>query len=142
MDIGLGDAGILIMSKDAPPDKMTDLNDSRLTFIQGDPTNRLDLDRCFICAASTTFICFFQPSLIFNWFTTGKIIILSNPYFNDDDREGADSSTIMTHLDVHKLAPNAQIFTELVHEPNLKFFRKDQVLGIHPSHKKRILLSF
>lgn len=47
----------------------------------------------------------------------------------------------MTHLDVHKLAPNAQIFTELVHEPNLKFFRKDHVLGGQPAKKKRIYFS-
>eukprot|EP00026_Physarum_polycephalum_P001337 Phypoly_transcript_01338.p1 GENE.Phypoly_transcript_01338~~Phypoly_transcript_01338.p1 ORF type:complete len:1085 (+),score=170.19 Phypoly_transcript_01338:113-3367(+) len=115
----LGDAGILIMSKDEPPDRMKELADPRITFIHGDPTDRLDLDKCFIEVAS-------------------KIIILSNPYFSDDDREGADAATIMAHLDVHKLAPNAQIFTELVHEPNLKFFRKDQVLGVHPAKKKRL----
>lgn len=115
----LGDAGILLMSKDEPPDSMRELADPRITFMRGDPTDRLDLDKCFINVAS-------------------KIIILSNPYFSDDDREGADAAAIMAHLDVHKLAPNAQIFTELVHEPNLKFFRKDQTLGVHPVKKRRV----
>lgn len=74
---------------------------------------------------------------------SGKIIILSNPYFNDDDREGADAATIMAHLDVHKLvSPTALVLTELVHEPNLRFFRKDQVLGVHPTQKKSILSFF
>jgi hypothetical protein len=218
----LGDAGILIMCKDEPPDRMKELADPRITFIQGDPTNRLDLDKCFIevasmhrldkkiykmilksyyflmhlyCSSILKFeqykailkkkkmiekkILFFEALVLLvntrgrGWcddhcprcitpylyfmtniytlnlfidvlltsFFVGKIIILSNPYFSDDDREGADAATIMTHLDVHKLAPKAQIFTELVHEPNLKFFRKDQVLGIHPAKKKRILFS-
>ena len=40
------------MSKDEPPDRMKELDDPHITFIRGDPTNRLDLDKCFVQVAS------------------------------------------------------------------------------------------
>jgi hypothetical protein len=40
------------MSKDEPPDRMKEVSDPRIKFIRGDPTDRVDLDKCFVQVAS------------------------------------------------------------------------------------------